>query len=289
MRCVEAGHSVELVYAAPPSQTTSAQAGAIWLPYLAEPREKVLPWAEYSHNRYLDEIRAKVPGVQLVSLVVEAPKSERPIWMALLPDQKIQQLESIAAKQRWQVEVPLVTPLPYLMYWWDWLGEKVKMEQRLIENLQAECHDGIDWVINCTGLGAKALCQDPDIYPVRGQLLKLGVNPSPLQYVEESKAPLMTYVFSRAEDTLVGGTAEANVWENKTDAKTLKALYERAIGQFPTLKTLPINGSQSGLRPVRKVVRVEREAQVPIIHHYGHGGSGYTLAWGSAQGVLELL
>ncbi|MEO1712248.1 MAG: FAD-dependent oxidoreductase, partial [Bacteroidota bacterium] len=112
VRCLEAGHSVQLVYAAPPSQTTSAQAGAIWLPYLAEPLEKVLPWSEYSHQRYLEEITAKVPGVQLVSLVVEAPKSERPIWMPLLPAQKIQQLTSTATKQRWQVEVPLITPLP---------------------------------------------------------------------------------------------------------------------------------------------------------------------------------
>ncbi|MEO1712456.1 MAG: FAD-dependent oxidoreductase, partial [Bacteroidota bacterium] len=177
----------------------------------------------------------------------------------------------------------------YLTYWWEWLSKKVKAEQRLVENLQAECSEDIDWVINCTGLGAKALCQDSDIYPVRGQLLKLGVNRVPLQYVEESKASLMTYVFSRAEDTLIGGTAEAHIWENKTDANTLNTLYEFAIQQFPALKSLPIIGSQSGLRPVRKVVRVERDARTPIFHHYGHGGSGYTLAWGSAQSVLDLL
>lgn len=289
VRCLEAGHSVDLVYATPPSQTTSAQAGAIWLPYLAEPLEQVLPWAEGSHQRYLDEIAAKVPGVQLVSLEVETPKSVHPIWMSLLPAQKIQRLPSTATKSRWQVEVPLITPLPYLAYWWEWLSQRVKMEQRIVEDLQAECTTDIEWVINCTGLGAKKLCHDPDIYPVRGQLLKLGVNPSPFQYVEESKAPLMTYVFSRAEDTLIGGTAEAHVWENKTDDITLKTLYELALKQFPSLKSLPITGSQSGLRPVRKVVRVEREARAPIIHHYGHGGSGYTLAWGSAQRVLELL
>jgi D-amino-acid oxidase len=33
-------------------------------------------------------------------------------------------------------------------------------------------------------------------------------------------------------------------------------------------------------------VRVEREGRV--IHNYGHGGAGWTLAWGCAQDVVRL-
>jgi D-amino-acid oxidase len=36
-------------------------------------------------------------------------------------------------------------------------------------------------------------------------------------------------------------------------------------------------------------VRLELDrtaARVPVVHCYGHGGSGYTLAWGCADEVL---
>jgi D-amino-acid oxidase len=42
-----------------------------------------------------------------------------------------------------------------------------------------------------------------------------------------------------------------------------------------------------GLRPVRPAVRVERVGDV--IHCYGHGGAGVTLAWGAADEVASLV
>jgi D-amino-acid oxidase len=44
---------------------------------------------------------------------------------------------------------------------------------------------------------------------------------------------------------------------------------------------------QVGLRPARSAVRLERDGDV--IHCYGHGGAGVTLAYGCAQDVVELL
>jgi D-amino-acid oxidase len=51
-------------------------------------------------------------------------------------------------------------------------------------------------------------------------------------------------------------------------------------------------GERVGLRPFRRSgVRVER-AQLrdgrPLIHDYGHGGSGFTLSWGCAQTVAAI-
>jgi D-amino-acid oxidase len=46
-----------------------------------------------------------------------------------------------------------------------------------------------------------------------------------------------------------------------------------------------------GLRPGRPEVRLDVEHPVPgctVIHNYGHGGSGFTLAWGCAEEVLRL-
>ncbi|HET9482981.1 MAG TPA: FAD-dependent oxidoreductase, partial [Xanthomonadales bacterium] len=46
-----------------------------------------------------------------------------------------------------------------------------------------------------------------------------------------------------------------------------------------------------GLRPYRPsgfVVRREDVGARPVVHHYGHGGAGITLSWGTAQQAVEL-
>ncbi len=48
----------------------------------------------------------------------------------------------------------------------------------------------------------------------------------------------------------------------------------------------PVLRDAVGLRPFRPEVRLERVGRV--IHHYGHGGAGYTLARGCADDVVKL-
>ena len=47
-----------------------------------------------------------------------------------------------------------------------------------------------------------------------------------------------------------------------------------------------------GLRPGRPEIRLEIEYAVqgpPLVHNYGHGGSGVTLSWGCAEETLRLV
>ena len=46
-----------------------------------------------------------------------------------------------------------------------------------------------------------------------------------------------------------------------------------------------------GLRPFRaRGVRLEvEEGETPIVHNYGHGGSGVTFSWGCAAEVVNLV
>jgi D-amino-acid oxidase len=46
-----------------------------------------------------------------------------------------------------------------------------------------------------------------------------------------------------------------------------------------------------GLRPVRDEIRLEPEnlSGKLVIHNYGHGGAGFTLSWGCAQNVVEII
>jgi len=57
---------------------------------------------------------------------------------------------------------------------------------------------------------------------------------------------------------------------------------------FPAVKNV-MTTPKVGIRCGRSEVRfeVERNDQSMIVHCYGHGGSGYSASWGSANKVLE--
>jgi len=73
-------------------------------------------------------------------------------------------------------------------------------------------------------------------------------------------------------------------WARNTIAATA-AIFERCRAAVRRIGG-EIRDVKHGIRPVRPQVRLEREGRV--IHNYGHGGSGFTLSWGCAFGVLRL-
>ena len=64
-------------------------------------------------------------------------------------------------------------------------------------------------------------------------------------------------------------------------------MKENIFSIFPELREQKEIGSWSGLRPFRKAIKLEKEGNV--IHNYGHGGSGFTLAWGCANSVNDII
>jgi len=72
-------------------------------------------------------------------------------------------------------------------------------------------------VFHCTGLGAKALFQDAELTPVRGQLTFLVPQP------EVTYATVFedTYMFSRRDGVLLGGTHDEGNWSLEVDPDTV--------------------------------------------------------------------
>src|SRR5262245_10514854 len=64
-------------------------------------------------------------------------------------------------------------------------------------------------VVNCTGLGAKALFGDEEIVPVKGQLTFLLPQPE-VDYIVMGG---LLYMFPRRDGILLGGTFERGVWD----------------------------------------------------------------------------
>ena len=68
-----------------------------------------------------------------------------------------------------------------------------------------------------------------------------------------------------------------------------------SCGQGQPLAAAEVLGDWVGLRPGRTTIRLEAGrveapsgAALPVIHNYGHGGSGLTLGWGCAGDVVQL-
>ena len=88
-------------------------------------------------------------------------------------------------------------------------------------------------IVNCTGLGARELCNDRKVHPVKGQLVMLPPQPN-LDYLFCSPG----YLFPRQDAVVVGGTEENTFEDDKPDIKTCKRVLELVRRAFePTTLT----------------------------------------------------
>ena len=145
-------------------------------------------------------------------------------------------------------------------------------------------------VINTTGLGARELVGDARVFAVRGQVVhceRRGVD----RVMIDEQGEDITYIVPRSRDVVLGGVADEHVERLEVDEAQTGAIVARCVALEPRLRQAEILSVAVGLRPCRDLVRVEREEiqGTPVIHNYGHGGSGVTLSWGCAAEVLELL
>jgi len=151
-------------------------------------------------------------------------------------------------------------------------------------------------IVNCCGIGARELVGDTDFVPYKGQYFLLrGDDGAPRAYIGDDDHPSgMAYAVPRAGEVAVGGSAERGCetmladirWE---EVRARAGLYMPWVAGYAREVGEPI----VGIRPVRRTgVRLEIDttlASVPVIHNYGHGGSGFSLSWGCAEHVLELV
>ena len=164
-----------------------------------------------------------------------------------------------------------------------------------------------DVVLNCSALGARLLCGDEGVRPVRGTLVLVRCPGVVGVYSDESVSRFstadavadksrrdLTYIVPKGGDLVAcAGCANSGDWSTTVTAQEADDVMERCARLVPMLRGAPLVASWAGLRPVRDLgVRLELSQDdacgVPIIHNYGHGGSGVICAWGCANDVARL-
>ncbi|MFK0184119.1 FAD-dependent oxidoreductase [Streptomyces rubiginosohelvolus] len=273
----------------PAGATTSAVAGALWWPYRIEPAERVGDWSLETLAVY--EELAGDPDETGVRRVAGLHGGERFAelgeWAAGLKD-------AVEVPEGLRVTLPLLDMPVHL----EWLERRLvaaggAVERRAVTGF-GEAAAVSPVVVNCTGLGARELVPDAGVRPVRGQLVAVE-NPGIEEWYTEADpaSAATTYFFPQPGRLVLGGTAEADDPRTEPDPDTAREIVARCARIRPEIAGARVLGHRVGLRPAREAgVRIEAET-VPggglLVHNYGHGGAGVTVAWGCARTAAALV
>jgi len=164
--------------------------------------------------------------------------------------------------------------------------------QRLT-SLDQEGTDPQAVVVNCSGIGARHLVPDVDLFPVRGYHVVV-TNPGLTEFLEaDTEDPVdLLAIYPHRDHVILGGTAEPEVWDRGRDDAIAAAIVDRCARLEPRLAKATIIEHRVGLRPTRAAIRVEAERSALgslVIHNYGHSGAGVSLGWGCAEEVVSLV
>jgi glycine/D-amino acid oxidase-like deaminating enzyme len=164
-------------------------------------------------------------------------------------------------------------------------------------------------IVNATGLGARELAEDKDVYPVRGAVMRVDNTRSghfrhlndaflvPAQKDDLGHPTKTIFIVPRNDDVLYVGSIiqPHNSDKNLTpDSPEVQQMWNRAGDFMPTLHNanmVPMYPFAQGLRPFTKKnakVRADDVATFPLVHNYGHGGSGWTLGVGTARCAVHI-
>ena len=308
LRLREAGAEVAVLSAMRPSEHPRAHPAGTWPPYPASLRAAAV-WYPY----HVDDPRVDRWSVdtlaELYRLMEEPGTGVYPVtFTELFRDAAIEHAWSSGLRQfaavplerlpagygaGWEMEVPFVET-PIYMPWLErrFLGLGGRIESRFVRSVDEVAAPG-RVVVNCTGLGARRLLDDADVYPSRGQIVRVRAPDVRAWTVADDARDGLTYVFARGDGVVLGGTAEDGVWDEDPAPEAIVAIRARTSALVPATSTAEVLEIACGLRPQWRGgrIRVEREDRADgsvVIHSYGHGGAGFTLSWGCADEVARL-
>lgn len=292
VRLAEAGIPTDVIAADLPSETTSAVAGAVfWPTRLAGP--DLTRWVRTGLREYTDQVGQDV-GVALREGLLLTDGADVPVpgWASLLEDVGVPAPERVSENfgpltGSLRVSVPVIDPPRYLA----WLTDRFEAAGGSITRMAVPGLPERGTVVNATGHRAKWLAKDDAVVPVRGVVV-LVRNPGIEQFWIHDAPSRLHYAIPRSADVVtVGGSYEENELLASVDTARGREILAAAAEIDPRLRDATLLSTRVGFRPHREPPRVELETGTDrrIVHCYGHGGSGWALAWGTADDVLGLL
>lgn len=294
-RLAAAGRRVELWTAALPEHTTSLVAAAFWHPYRIEPIERASVWAGASYQVFVELARDPASGVALHPGIELFPTAiPDPPWASAVQGFRHARPDELRLGRAHGIvfDAPVIETPIYL----PWLLARVRARgveviERRLDSLDAALARA-DTVVDATGLGARELVGDRELFAVRGQIVIVEQIGLDRVWLDEHDEAGTTYVIPRSRDIVLGGVADEHDERLSVDPDQSEAIVRRCVALVPELAGARRLGVKVGLRPCRSSVRLELELRPDgrrVVHDYGHGGAGVTASWGCADEVTRLL
>ncbi len=234
-----------------PPNTTSNVAGGLWSPAtLYEPqritpefRRQFVEASRLAHRRYQSMI-GDLYGVRWLaqySLSVrpfaELPKTDpasdiEDLYPERRPLQPGENPFDVPYARRWSTM--LIEPAVYLnALQRDFLlnGGRIVIRNFAAAGELGQLRESL--IFNCTGLGARALFDDRELTPVKGQLTFLLPQPE-VDYC--TVGPGDIYMFPRRDGILLGGSHERDVWTTDPDPATSERILRENAALFDSMR-----------------------------------------------------
>jgi len=285
--------------------TTGDIAAGLWGPYASNEDPRILTWSKATYDYLYSLLRHPEQNKIGVSLLhgykYDGGKTAEPMpyWGHIPYGMRRMTAEELslypAASGGWSYYAPTCEGKRYnawIMAKFQANGGSIIM--RKINSFSELANEQYNCIINCPGLGAKELCNDNEMYPIRGQVRRVRA-PWVTWFVMLDNEKGSTYIIPNSESIVLGGTTQKDDWNQELREADLEHILRGTSEVVPSLKQAELIRDQVGLRPGRTSVRLELETMkidgkdLKVIHNYGHGGSGYTLFYGCAQEVLKIL
>jgi D-amino-acid oxidase len=284
----EAGLDTTIRSAGTGAGTTSFAAGALWGPVRCGPPERTTGWSATGLEVMTKLADEPGTGIRLVSGREVSRSPERPPdWISLLPGPVTSADLPDGYVSGWHYTAPLATMPVYL----DYLADRFRAAGGITEiaPVTSLTELAAPLIVNCTGMGARELAHDPELIPVRGQVVIVanpGIDEFYIDHNDDSED--YVYLFPHGDQVLLGGTGEEGADDPRPRPDVAERILRDCALVFPQLRDAQVLEHRVGLRPVRPQVRLQSR-ELPggrvLWHNYGHGGGGVTLAWGCAREI----
>lgn len=265
------------------------------------PDEKLREWFDESYSFYRklllekyssDNGLAEVPAYYLQKNMMPKPAyaDTYPPWRELT----MKDVDAFPNYKRGYYFISMIIEckkfLPYLMGRFlndggNFIGKKVNEFEELFEEY--------DVIINCSGIGARDLCQDESVSFVCEQTTR--VNAPWIKHAVIADDGF--YVIPNIHDVVLGGNSKNQNLFLIPDDDEAKAIWKGCSRLVPCLKPCTFIRYSVTLRPGNGPLKLyfqdlpskDGGKTFPVIHNYGHGASEICLAWGCAGEVVKLL
>jgi len=295
IRLLEAGFATQIWARDLPPRTTSNVAAAVWYPYKAYPEELVNHWGLVAYREFQQLAQLPETGVVMAAgLEIFEYTVGKPSWRAALPGYR----RATAAElppgyvDGYYFEVPIIETPRYMAY----LLERFRLSGGTVRQVALATLDealaAAPLVVNCSGLGARELVGDRELYAIRGQVVRVAAPELRHFVLDDYGHRGLAYIIPRGDGVILGGTADEGDESTAPDPATAEAILARCAALDPRLVGVAVLEHKVGLRPGRSTVRLEAEERLDgsrLVHNYGHGGAGVTLSWGCAEAVVSLV